>query len=110
MIQLQAIGNLGSDATMKEAGGKKVINFSIAVTEKYKDRNQVKKERTTWISCSLWDQDAVAPFLKKGAKVYVQGNPGINTYTSGQQMDQTTKAEQTLNVYQLELLSPKKED
>ena len=37
MIKLQIIGNLGKDCNVREVNGKKVINFSVAHTDKYKD-------------------------------------------------------------------------
>jgi len=81
MIKLQVIGNLGKDAVVNNVNGKTVINFSVAHTEKYKDAQGVQKERTTWVECAYWtDRTAVAPYLKKGTQVYVEGTPDVRTY------------------------------
>ena len=87
------IGNLGKDAELKELeGGKKVINFSIAV--------QDGKENTLWIDCAKWsEKTGVLPYLKKGTKVAVTGNVGIRIWAGG--------AALTLRVLDLELLGQK---
>ncbi|MCW3787697.1 single-stranded DNA-binding protein [Plebeiibacterium sediminum] len=76
-------GNLGSDATVKEVGNNKVINFDIAVTRTYKNSNGEKVEKTEWIRADIWrskDTDTkFAEYLKKGKKVLIEGEP----YSSG---------------------------
>jgi single-strand DNA-binding protein len=49
MIKLQVIGNLGKDAVVNDVNGRKVINFSVAVTERYKDAQGAQKDRTVWV-------------------------------------------------------------
>lgn len=72
---MQAIGFLGRDAEIKQYGTENVINFSIAHTDKYMD-NGIKKEKTTWISCSWWvEKTTVAQYMRKGVQVYVEGVP-----------------------------------
>ncbi|QEC69848.1 single-stranded DNA-binding protein [Panacibacter ginsenosidivorans] len=81
MIKLQVIGNLGKDSVVNTVNGKTVINFSVAHTEKYRDAQGTQKERTTWVECAYWtDRTAVAPYLKKGTQVYVEGTPDVRTY------------------------------
>lgn len=81
MIKLQVIGNLGKDAIVNNVNGKNVINFNVAHTEKYRDAQGNQKERTTWVECAYWtDKTAVAPYLKKGNQVYVEGTPDVRTY------------------------------
>jgi single-strand DNA-binding protein len=82
MIKLQIVGNLGRDGVVREVNGKSVINFSVAHTERYKDSSGNQKELTTWVDCSYWtDRTAVAPYLKKGTLVYVEGTPSAEAYT-----------------------------
>lgn len=98
MIKLQAIGHIGRDAELKNVGGKNVINFSIAHTEKNKDG----QEKTIWIDCAKWGETTgILPFLKKGTKVFVDGNPDIRTYTK---TDGTTATSLTLRIAHVELL------
>lgn len=82
MIKLQVIGNLGKDAVVNNVNGKNVINFTVAHTEKYRDAQGNQKDKTTWVDCAYWtDRTAIAPYLKKGTQVYVEGTPDVRTYT-----------------------------
>lgn len=102
MIKLEAIGHLGKDATVNEVGGKKVINFSICHTEKYKAADGTQMSKSVWVECAKWgDNAAVAPYLLKGGLVYVQGTPEVRTYTTA---DGQTKATLALRVMDLQLL------
>lgn len=75
MLKMVAIGHLGKDAEVKIHGTECVINFSVAHSDKWTD-NGVKKERTTWVSCSWWtEKHTIAQYLKKGTQVYVEGVP-----------------------------------
>lgn len=85
MLKLTAIGNLGRDAEVKDVAGRKVIEFSIAHSERYTDRSGQQQERTTWVRCSYWrdgDRVGVAEYLKKGKQVYVEGIPQVSSYTT----------------------------
>jgi single-strand DNA-binding protein len=85
MIKLQVIGNLGKDCVVNNVNGKGVINFSVAHTEKYKDAQGQQKDKTVWVECAYWtDRTGIAPYLKKGTQVYVEGTPDIRTYTTGE--------------------------
>lgn len=81
MMKLQVIGNLGRDCVTNVVGGKNVINFSVAHTERYRDSAGVQKERTTWVECAYWtERIGLAPYLKKGTQLYVEGTPEVRTY------------------------------
>ena len=83
MIKLQIIGNLGKDCIEKEVNGKKVINFSVAHSERYKDSQGNQKEKTTWVECAYWtERTAVAQYLTKGRTVYAEGTPEADPYTN----------------------------
>ena len=105
MIKLTAIGNLGKDCTVNTVNNKTVINFSVAHTEKFKDNMGVQKDKTVWVECAYWtDRTAIAPYLKKGTQVYVEGSPEVRTYTS---KDGTTGSSLTLRVQNVQLLGTK---
>lgn len=85
MIKQQVIGHLGKDAEVNNVNGRSVINFSLAHTEKYRDAQNQQKEKTVWVECAYWtDKTGVAPYLKKGAQVYVDGQPDVRLWTSSQ--------------------------
>lgn len=108
MIKLQVIGNLGKDAIVNNVNGKSVINFTVAHTEKYKDAQGVQKDRVVWVDCAYWtDRTAVAPYLKKGTQVFVEGNPDVRSYTT---QDGRNGATLTLRVASVQLLGAKSQD
>lgn len=77
MNRHEVIGNLTKDAEVKSVNSKKVINFSIAYNQVYKDSNGERLEKTTFYNCSIWRDENVkiADYLTKGTKVYVSGLP-----------------------------------
>jgi single-strand DNA-binding protein len=108
MIKLQVIGNLGKDALVNNVNGKNVINFTVAHTERFKDAQGNQKDKTTWVDCAYWtDRTAVAPYLKKGTQVYVEGQPDVRTYTT---QDGRQGATLSLRVSSVQLLGSKSSD
>ena len=106
LLKMQVIGNLGRDASIKEVNGKKVINFSVAHTEKFKDKAGVTNERTTWVECGMWEKEGIAPYLKQGTLVHVEGSPSVTGFlTKANEPSASLK----LNVFNLQLLGSKKE-
>ena len=72
------IGNLGADPETKTfQNGGKVCNLRIATSESWKDKNTGdKQERTEWHSVAIFSEGLAGVaerFLKKGSKVYVEG-------------------------------------
>ena len=102
MIKLQVIGNLGKDCITNSVSGKNVINFSVAHTEKVRDQQGNQKDKTIWVDCAYWtEKTGIAPYLKKGTQVYVEGTPDIRTYPK---TDGTTGVSLTLRVLSVQLL------
>lgn len=72
------VGNLGADPEVKSfQNGGKVCNLRIATSESWKDRmSGEKKERTEWHSVSIFSEGLAGVaerFLRKGSKVYIEG-------------------------------------
>ena len=104
---MRVIGNLGRDAIVNNVYGKNVINFSVAATERFKDAQGNIKDVTTWVECSQWtDRTALAPYLKKGVQVFVEGKPDVRAYTT---QDGRQGASLTLRVSSIILLGSKNE-
>lgn len=108
MLKMQVIGNLGKDCVVNTVNGKNVINFTVAHTEKFTDRQGVNQERTTWIDCAYWtDRTAIAPYLQKGQQVFAEGRPEVKSYTKN---DGTAGASLTLHVREVQLLGGRKNE
>lgn len=107
MIKLQVIGHLGRDCVTNTVNGKSVMNFTVAHTEKYRDAQNQQREKTTWVDCSYWsDRTAIAPYLKKGTQVFIEGIPDVRTYTK---TDGTFAATLSLRIMNIQLLGSRSE-
>ncbi len=70
------IGNLGRDPEVKNLGETTVCNFSIATSEKWKDKNSGQsQEKTEWHRIVAWRRlaEICSQYLSKGSQVYVEG-------------------------------------
>jgi single-strand DNA-binding protein len=86
------IGNLGKDPDMRfMPDGKAVSNFSIAITEKYKDKSGAQQEVTEWINVATFGRlaEIVGEYVKKGTKVYVEGKLKSEKYTDKNGVEKT---------------------
>ena len=109
MFKTQLIGNIGKDAEVKDVNSYKLIAFSVAHSERWKDKNGENQQKTTWIECQIWRQpgkEGVASLLKKGAKVYIEGTSHAEAY---QNKAGEIVATNNIKVNQLEILSYGKE-
>ena len=76
--KVMLIGNLGADPEVRSfQNGGKVANLRIATSEQWKDRTSgERQERTEWHTVSIFSEgliNVVERFLRKGSKVYVEG-------------------------------------
>jgi len=72
------IGNLGRDPEVKDFdNGGKVCNLAVATSESWKDKSTgERRERTEWHRVAIFNTalvDLAQRFLKKGSKVYLEG-------------------------------------
>ncbi|MCF8879378.1 single-stranded DNA-binding protein [Hyphobacterium sp. SN044] len=72
------VGNLGADPEIRSLNsGDKVANIRIATSETWRDKNSgERREKTEWHNVVMFDQNLVKVaenYLKKGSKVYVEG-------------------------------------
>jgi len=78
------IGNLGADPeTRYTQDGTCVCNIRIATTERYKDRNGERQERTEWHRVVLWGKlgEIANQYLHKGSQVYIEGKIETRKWT-----------------------------
>lgn len=72
------VGNLGRDPESRSfSNGGKVVELRVATSESWKDRNSgEKKERTEWHTVKLFSEglaNVAERYLRKGSKVYLEG-------------------------------------
>ncbi len=84
--QVSLIGNLGKDPEVRTMqNGGQVVNFSIATSESWTDKQTgEKKEQTEWHRIVVFNEGlgkVAANYLKKGSKVFVQGKLQTRKWT-----------------------------
>ncbi len=72
------IGNLGKDPEVRQfQNGGQVCNFTLATSENWKDKNTgERREKTEWHRVSIFSEGlirVVQSYVKKGSKVYIEG-------------------------------------
>ncbi len=81
--RVQLIGRLGRDPESKfTPTGKKVTHFSLAVSNRWKDKNGETKESTEWVNIEAWGRlgEVCQEYLKKGSLVYLEGRLKTDKY------------------------------
>ncbi|KKJ77583.1 single-stranded DNA-binding protein [Kiloniella litopenaei] len=90
------VGNLGRDPEIRSMqSGQRVANLNIATSESWKDRNTgERRDKTEWHRVVIFNDrlvDVAEKFLRKGSKVYLEGqlqtrkwtdNAGVEKYTT----------------------------
>jgi len=74
--KVMLIGNLGKDPEVRyTAAGTAVASFSVATSEKYKNKNGEWEEKTEWHNVTLWARlaEIAGEYLAKGKTVYIEG-------------------------------------
>ena len=86
------VGNLGRDPEVRFAqSGAKIVNMSVATSESWKDKQTgERQERTEWHRVVIFNDrigDVAEKYLKKGSKVYLEGQLRTRKWTdkSGQE-------------------------
>lgn len=93
------IGNMGADPELRYTpSGDAVVNFTLATTESWKDKQGVKQSRTEWHKCTAFRKlaEIIGQYCRKGSKVYIEGKlrtrqweqDGIKRYTTEISVDQ----------------------
>jgi single-strand DNA-binding protein len=71
------LGRLGKDPEVRNfQNGGKVVNFSLATSERYKDRDGNQQEKTEWHNVAIFNEklgEIAERFLRKGSQVFLEG-------------------------------------
>lgn len=104
------IGRMGQDPELRYApNGDAICNFSLATTEKWKDKQTGEvKEATEWHRISAWGRlaEIVGEYLRKGSLVYVEGKIQTRKY---QDKDGAEKSSTEIRMTEMKLLGGRQE-
>ncbi len=81
--RVQLIGRLGKDPeTRFTPTGKKVANFSLAVSQRWKGKDGEVKEHTEWVNVEAWGRlgEVCQQYLHKGSLIYLEGRLKTDRY------------------------------
>ena len=91
--RVMLIGNVGRDPEVRYLEGNsgaqsatKVASFTLATTERYRDRNGELRENTEWHNIVAWrnSADLAEKFIRKGMQVYIEGKLRTRSWTDPQ--------------------------
>lgn len=81
--KVQLIGNVGNDPEMTVLeSGKKVIRFSLATNENYKNSKGDKVQNTDWHNIVAWGKTAeiIETYASKGKQIAIDGKLTSRSY------------------------------
>ena len=81
--KVQLIGHVGQEPEIKTFdGGKKVVNFTLATNESYKNEKGEKVEQTEWHKVSAWGKvaDIIEKYVTKGKEIAIEGKLTHRSY------------------------------
>ena len=89
------VGNLGKDPEIRRTqDGRPIANLSVATSETWRDKNTgERKEKTEWHRVVIFNEGlckVAEQYLKKGAKVYIEGQLQTRKWTDQQGQDRYT--------------------
>jgi single-strand DNA-binding protein len=89
------VGNLGKDPEIRSTkDGMKIANLTLATSETWNDKaSGERKERTEWHRISIMNDrivEVVERFVKKGSKIYVEGQLQTRKWTDQQGQERYT--------------------
>lgn len=114
--KVMLIGNVGRDPEVRYlegnnpgGQGRKVATFTLATSERFRDRSGETRENTEWHNIVAWGQpaDVCERFVRKGTQLYIEGRLRTRSWT-----DQTGNKRYTteINVDTLQLLGRRDSD
>jgi single-strand DNA-binding protein len=90
------VGNVGQDPDVKyTASGVPVAKVSLATNERFKDKNDAWQDRTEWHNIVAWRRlaEIVGEYVRKGSKLYIEGNLQTTTWEDKQSGERKYRTE-----------------
>lgn len=104
------IGNVGKEPEVRNLqGGSTVATFTLATTERFKDRNEEWQENTEWHNIVCWGRlaDLAGNYIHKGSQLYVEGKI---TYRNWDDRDGDKHSVTEIKAEAIQLLDKKKRE
>ena len=109
--KVMLIGNVGKDPEVRYLDGNsvKVATFTLATSERYKDRNGEMHENTEWHNIVAWrnSADVVEKYVRKGTSLFIEGKIRTREYTDATGIK---KYRTEINVDSLQLLGRREDN
>ena len=114
--KVMLIGNVGRDPEVRYlegnnpgTQGRKVATFTLATSERFRDRSGETRENTEWHNIVAWGQpaDVCERFVRKGTQLYIEGRLRTRKYTDRNGQEKYTTE---INVDTLQLLGRRDSD
>lgn len=101
------VGTVGKDPEYKATGDSGVVNFSMATSENYKDKDGKKQTKTEWHNIVAWGKlsEIIEKYIKKGSRIYVEGK---STTRSWEGEDGKKNYRHEIKIYSMQMLGEKK--
>ena len=79
---MNIIGRVTADAQVRNvSNSKRVVNFSVAINDSYRNKQGERIEQTTYFDCAYWLSPKVAQILTKGMVVELTGRVSARAWT-----------------------------
>ena len=104
------LGNLTADAELRSTGGgTPVSTFTVATNDVWTDGSGQRQERAEFHRIVFWgpSAEAIAPYMKKGREVHVEGQIQTRKWTDNEGNDRFTTE---IKAYRVQLCGPRVEE
>lgn len=81
MLVLSVIGNVAADAELSNINGTEYLKFTVGVSKRVRNNDGSMGEETWWVNV-ISRHTKIAQYIKRGGKVYVEGDMNISIYSS----------------------------
>jgi single-strand DNA-binding protein len=108
--KITIVGYLGRDPEIRyTSDGTPVCSFSVATTERKKDKSGDFQDVTTWFRITAWRRlaEIANQYLSKGKQVYIEGKLSQSEY---QDKDGNTRTTLEVNCSDLQFIGPRGEE
>ena len=77
-------GVIGRIDELKAVGSTQLIEFSVALSKSWKDKQGEWQEKTTWANCKAWGKQAeyISKYMNKGQRVFIKASFDLEEWST----------------------------